>query len=143
MTFAESGLRSEPLWWWVIFNGTQYFLKTNTVTINNISATNCSWSISTSFVLELNQGDEVPYYASPNSGTISISNPESINPFGHQSLQQITFSLTSTSPPSPSPTPIILEFPSWMMLPTLLIMMTIMTFAIRNKASLTLSDNKR
>ena len=121
LTFAESGLPSGTQWQ-AIFNGAQYFSTSNTITINNISPTNYSWSIPNTVALNLFQGTGTDYSASPNSGTINASS------FGSQSLQQITFSPTSNSSPSstpiPTPTPTVPEFPSL----AVLFLVTLATF---------------
>lgn len=116
VTFVESGLPSGTLWE-SIFNRTQHFSNNDTITVNNISAGNYSWSIPTTVALNMYEGTGTVYSASPSSGTTSISS------FGSQSLLQITFSPSPTL--SPSPTPTVPKFSSWVILPILIIVIAV------------------
>ena len=120
VTFVESGLPSGTQWE-AIFNGTQHFSTTNTIKIDNVSATIYLWSIPNAVALNLYEGNPpgTVYSAVPPSGRMNI---EPYFPFLNIE-QQITFYPISTSSPSPSPTPTIAEFPSLVILPLLIIML--------------------
>jgi len=120
VTFVESGLPSGTQWE-AIFNGTQHFSSTNTIKIDNVSATIYLWSIPNAVALNLYEGNPpgTVYSAIPPSGRMNI---EPYFPFLNIE-QQITFYPISTSSPSPSPTPTIAEFPSLVILPLLIIML--------------------
>jgi hypothetical protein len=144
--FTESGLPTGTSWS-VTLDSTQYSSTTNTITISASATSQHSWSISNS------QVNGVSYSASPFGGVVGalyssvyangviwgsvISSPSQQITFSPMSASTPTPSSTSTptiTQSTPSPKPTIPEFPLWIILSTLLMMMLV-TIAIRKKKS--------